>query len=189
MAAFVPLLIIVNIVEIAGTNIHWFGWPTNHFVYNMYLIFTTPLYLYLYSQMLFLNGSALNIFRMIALLCMLLILLNYFFLQGTEMFNTNALALVMILNIIFSCLVLFRLSSYDFVQPNLFREPYFWINAATLLFSMVTLVLLGLQPYIHSNHIQIGNKILYFALMPSPNVILYAAYSYAFLLCKIQETR
>ena len=189
IAAFIPLLIVVNVVEIIGTNSHLFGWPTNYPVYNMYLILTTPLYLYLYSQMLFLSGFALHVFRLIALLCMLLILLNYFFLQGAEIFNTNALVLVMILNIIFSCLVLFRLSSYDFVRPNLLKEPYFWINAATLLWSMVTLVLLGLQHYIYSNRIQIGNKSLYAALMPSANVILYAAYSYAFLLCKIQKTR
>lgn len=189
IAAFMPLLIIANVVEIIGVNFRLFGWPNNYFVYNMYLIFTTPLYLYLYSQMLFLAGYALHVFRVIALLCMLLILLNYFFLQGTDIFNTNSLILIMLLNIIFSCLVLFRLSSYNFVQPNLFREPYFWINAATLLFSMVTLVLLGLQPYIRSNHIEIGNKSLYYAIMPMPNVILYAAYSYAFLLCKLQKTR
>lgn len=189
LAAFIPLLILVNGVEIIAGNFRLFGWSNNYFIYNLYLIFSTPFYLYLYQRMLYLNGNALKIFRIISLLCMLLILLNYFFLQGINIFNSNALVLIMILNIIFSCLALFRLSSHDFHQPNLLKEPYFWINAVNLLFSMVSLVLLGLQPYIRSNNIEIENKSLYYAIMPVANVILYTVYSYAFLLCRIQKTR
>lgn len=189
IAAFIPLLIIINAVEITGDNFRLFGLQNNYFIYNLYLIFSTPLTLYLYQRMLHLNGYPLQVFRAIALLCMLIILLNYFFLQGEYLFNTNALVLIMILNIIFSCLVLFRLSLHDAKQTQLYREPYFWINAANLLFSLLTLVLLGLQQYIRSHHIEIENKSLYRSIMPAANIILYTVYSYAFLLCQIQKTR
>lgn len=189
IVAYIPLLIIINGVEFIGRNFRLFGWPNNYFIYNLYLIISTPLTLYLYSRMLSLKKVGLSVFVVIALLCMLLILINYFFIQGGDVFNSDSLILIMILSIIFSCLVLFRLSMHDLQQTQLSREPYFWINAVNLLFSMVTLVLLGLQQYIRSHHIEIENKSLYRAIMPAANMILYAVYSYAFLLCRIQKTR
>jgi hypothetical protein len=51
------------------------------------------------------------------------------------------------------------------------------------------LVILGLQEYILINHIEIAHKTLYNAIMPSVNAIVYAGYSYAFILCRTQRIR
>lgn len=189
IVAFIPLLILDNVIEIIGRNLHFFGWVKNHFVYNVYLILSPPIYLYLYSRMLNLKKEVLNIFWIISSLCVLLILLNYFFIQGFQKFNMYSLILIMMLNIILSCFVLFKLSLQNSGEIMLLHEPYFWINAANLLFSLITLVTLGLQDYILSNNIQLNKKSLYYEIMPVANVALYAGYSYSFLLCQKQKHR
>lgn len=189
IAAFMPLLIIINVVEMIGTNYRLFGWEKNDAVYNLFLIISTPFYLYLYLKMLNLKEKALNLFFVISILCLLFVLLNYFLLQGISKFNSYSAILISILNIIFSCLILFRLSLQEVRELNLFKEPYFWINAVNLLFYIVTLVLLGMQPYIRSHKIEIYNKSLYYVILPPANIILYGGYSYAFLLCWNQKNR
>lgn len=189
LTAFIPLLIIINGIEIAAAYYYFFHQKNNYFIYNIYLVLGTPIQLYLYNQMLHLMDQALKVFWIISVLCMLLVLLNYLFVQKSGAFNTYSLILIMILNIIFSCLVLFRLSLQDLRELNLFQEPYFWINAVSLLFSMTTLVLLGLQEYIRANHIELANKSLYAAILPAANIVLYIGYSYAFLLCQTQKNR
>lgn len=188
--AFIPLLTIDNTIEFIGKNRLFFGWDNNYFIYNIYFIVSPPIYMYLYSKMLNLKKEVRNVFWAIFILCMLLILLNYFFIQGYRQFNTYSLMLFMILNIVLCCLVLFKLSLQQPQEEiNLIFEPYFWINAANLLFSLVTLVVLGLQDYIISNHIEINKESLYHEIMPIANIVLYAGYSYAFLLCQKQKHR
>lgn len=126
LIAFIPLLIIDNIIEFIGKNRLLFGWDNNYFVYNIYLIVSPPIYMYLYAKMLNLKKEVHKVFWAMYILCILLILLNYFFIQGYRQFNTYSVMLIMILNIVLCCLVLFKLSLQ---QPqkeiNLIFEPYF----------------------------------------------------------------
>ena len=184
LLAFLPLLIITNSVEMVGENCRAFGWQNNYWVYNVYLVLTTPLYQLLYNNMLALRGQARSIYWLISVLLVLFVLLNFFFVQGISRFNTISLVLIMLFHIIISCLVLFRLSLQEMREINLLQEPYFWINAVTLLFSLITLVILSLQPFIYANRIEINHKRLYEAIMPAANVVLYLGYSYAFWLCQ-----
>jgi len=183
LSPFIPILLIVNIVESIGTNYKNLGWSDNYSVYNLYLLFSTPLYLYLYATMLELKGKALIIHSAVSIGCMVFIILNLFFLQGTGVFNTYSMALISILYIVFSCLVLFRMTLGSNLTVNLYRQPYFWINSTNLFFSMTTLVFLGLQHYILTNNIKLGDKTLYYAIMPSANAVYYSGLSYAFILC------
>jgi hypothetical protein len=189
IAAFLPLLILIFLIEIIGNNFKAFNWANNYFVYNLYLLLSTPLWLILFRQMLDLSGPALVIFRWIAILCMSFMLMNYFFGEGVRDFNSWSLLLLMILTIVFSCLILFRISLAETLSGSLYSHPFFWINAGNLLFALVTLVLLGLQPYIRENGIQIQSKSLYYAIVPTANIILYTCYSYGFYLCRVPLTR
>jgi hypothetical protein len=90
----------------------------------------------------------------------------------------------MLLTIVFSCLILFSLATADNFNLPFFRHPYFWINAGNLLFSLVTLVLLGLQQVIIANKIELQHKSLYYAILPIVNIILYIGLIYAFILCR-----
>jgi hypothetical protein len=180
ISAFVLLLLIINITELVAANYNLQG--DNYFIYNLYILASTPVWLYLFYIMLDLDGRAATIFKVTAMLIVLVIVLNFIFLQGINRFNSYSEILISIISIIFSCLVLFSLSMKD-LPGRLFHHPYFWINALTFLFNLVTLVLLGLQQYILANDIEIENKTLYHAILPTANVVLYAGYSYAFFLC------
>jgi hypothetical protein len=187
--AFIPLLIIVNITEFTAANFSYFGWPSNYLIYNLYLVISTPFFFYLAGKMLFLTKRESIIYYIVCVLCMLLVLVNFGFIQGMNHFNTYSLGLVEIMIIVFSGLCLVRLTVFDQQEMNFMREPYFWINSLNLLFGLITLVVLGLQSYILINHIEIAHKSLYNAILPVVNAIIYSGYTYAFILCRTQITR
>ena len=189
LLAFIPLLAVVNITELVGQNFHAFGWSSNYTVYNAYLLISTPFFFYLAGKMLFLSKRESVIFFTVCFLCMLLIVINFIYIQGEHLFNTYSMGLVEILMIVFSGLCLVRLTVFDQEEMNFMKEPYFWINSLNLMFGLITLVLLGLQSYILENHIEIANKELYIAILPTVNAVVYGGYSYAFILCRTQKTR
>ncbi|TWW00668.1 hypothetical protein [Chitinophaga pinensis] len=186
---FIPLLLLTNIVEIVGTNYRMLGWTRSDFIYNWYILLSTPMNLYLYGIMLRLRQNEKPIYIIISLLSILFIFINFFFLQGQGQFNNISVILIEILNIVFSCFVLLRLALHGDTQLGMFKDPYSWISAANLLFGLITLVLLGLQQYIRSNNIVIGNTSLYRAILPVVNIILYSSYCVAFVLCRIRINR
>jgi len=189
LLAFIPLLIIVNAAELIADNYRAYGWSSNYRVYNLYLLLSTPFFFYLAGKMLFLTRKEAAIFYIVCVLCMVLVCINFGFIQGPIQFNSYSLGLVDIMIIVFSSLCLVRLTVFDQKELNFMREPYFWINSLNLLSSLITLVVLGLQSYIQINKIEIANKTLYHAILPAVNAIVYGGYSYAFTLCRTQRAR
>jgi hypothetical protein len=190
LSAFIPLLIIVNISELIGMNFRSFGWESNYNVYNVYLLLSTPFLFWLAGKMLFLTNRESLVFYTICTLVMLFVIVNFLFIQGKiGQFNTYSLGLIEIMMIVFSGLCLVRLTIVDQEEMNFLKEPYFWINSLNLLFGLITLVILSMQTYIAQNHIQIGHKSLNSAILQPLNAIVYAGYSYAFILCRTQKTR
>jgi hypothetical protein len=189
LLAFIPLLVIVNATELIAENYLAFGWSSNYRIYNLYLLLSTPFFFYLAGKMLFLTRKEAIIFYIVCILCMVLMCINYGFIQGPLQFNSYTLGLVDIMIIVFSSLCLVRLTVFDQEELNFMREPYFWINSLNLLSSLITLVVLGLQSYILINKIEIANKTLYHAILPAVNAIVYGGYSYAFTLCRTQRAR
>jgi hypothetical protein len=170
-------------------NFRAFGWSSNYLIYNLYLVASTPFFFYLAGKMLFLTRKESIIYTIVCILCMLLVFVNFGFIQGTGQFNTYSLGLVETMIIVFSGLCLVRLTVFDEKELNFMKEPYFWINSLNLLFGIITLVVLGLHAYILINQIEIAHQALYLAILPAINAIVYAGYSYAFILCRTQRTR
>jgi hypothetical protein len=189
LLAFIPLLIIVNITELTAWNFRAFGWSSNYVIYNVYLLISTPFFFYLAGKMLFLTRRETIIFYIVCILCLILIFVNFIFIQGSLAFNSYSLGLFDIMLIIFSVLCLVRLTIFDQKELNFMKEPYFWINSLNLFFGLSTLVVLGLQSYILINHIEIAHNPLYAVILPAVNAIVYGGYSYAFILCKTQRTK
>jgi hypothetical protein len=189
LLAFIPLLVIVNITELTAMNFRAFGWSSNYLIYNLYMLLSTPFFFYLAGKMLFLTKKEAVIYYIVCVLCLLLVFVNFGFIQGMKRFNTYTLGLIEIMIIVFSGLCLVRLTVFDEKELNFMKEPYFWINSLNLLFGLITLVVLGLQSYILINQIEIAHRALYYAIMPAVNAIVYAGYSYAFILCRKQSTR
>jgi hypothetical protein len=189
LIAFIPLLIIVNATELIAENYRAFGWTSNYRIYNLYLLVSTPFFFYLAGKMLFLTRKESIVYLIVCILSMVLLCINYGFIQGPMHFNSYSLGLVDIMIIVFSGLCLVRLTVFDQKELNFMREPYFWINSMNLLSSLITLVVLGLQSYILINKIEIANITLYHAILPIVNAIVYGGYSYAFILCRTQRAR
>ena len=189
LLAFIPLLVVANLTELIGINYRAFGWSSNYRVYNVYLLVSTPFFFYLAGKMLFLTKKEAIIYYIVCSLCMLLVVANFIFIQGTTQFNSYSLGIIDIMLIVFSGLCLVRLTVLDQKELNFMKEPYFWINSLNLLFGLITLVILSLQSYIRINHIEIANRSLYYAILPAVNAIVYAGYSYAFILCRTERTR
>ena len=123
------------------------------------------------------------IFFCLGFLLLTFLLLNIFFIQGADHFDTYSLILTEFVTTLLSLLVLVKLFKEDDFSIMLYQHPYFWISGATLIFSVSTLVILGLQQYIEAQHLQYDGKNIYRVLTPIMNVVLYVSYSYAFFLC------
>lgn len=189
LIAFIPLLVIVNATELIAENYRVFGWSSNYRIYNLYLLLSTPFFFYLSGKMLFLTRKESIIFFIVCILCMVLVCINFGFIQGPLQFNSYSLGLIDIMIIVFSGLCLVRLTVFDQNELNFMKEPYFWINSMNLLLNLITLVVLGLQSYILINKILIANTTLYHAILPTVNAVVYSGYSYAFNLCRTQKAR
>jgi hypothetical protein len=189
IAVLIPLLLLDNVTEIIGINFVYFGWKDNYFVYSLYLVLSTPLVLWLFGSMLRRSAPKNPYFVAVAIAIQGFVLINYCFIQGRFEFDTYSYLLVATAEIVLCCLVLARLAIGKDDQSDLLRDPYFWINGTTLLFNLVSLILLGALKFIALNHLEIRHKNLYLAILPAANALLYAGYSYAFLLCHLQARK
>lgn len=192
LMAFVPLLIIVNSIEFTGANyklLGWIPWMNNHAIFNLNLLLETPLRFFIIGQMLQLRHREARVFYLVCILLMLAIVYNYTSFQGMVLFNSFSVILIEVATIVGACLVLTRRVLNDDSGPSLWSDPYFWISAGMLLFALLTLAILGLQPYIFFRHVSLWGRSLYKVMMPVPNFILYFSYCYAFILCITNKAR
>lgn len=181
-AAMVPLLILVCFIETASIIVKSLGHLNNHNLYNIFIFSSTPLYFYLFYQFLNIKEKFRKVYIYTSVIISLSLLYNFFFFEGIFKFNTLSIILMSFFTILLSILLLFRLAESE-NYFNLSKHPYFWIAAGLLIFSLGTLVVLGMNQYIRINKVTIVNKALYRTIMPVLNVILYSSYTYAFYLC------
>jgi len=184
LLGFIPLLLVVCITEGFATNAVFFGWDSNILIYDLYVIISTPIIMYIYLQMLGYTHFTRKIFIAIATLLFIFTVLNFTFVQGYVKFDTYSLILVEFVTAILSLITIAKLFQDDDGSIALNHHPYFWISASTLIFSAVTLIVLGLQQFLALKNVQIGGVRIYAVIMPMINVFLYGCYSYAFYLCK-----
>jgi hypothetical protein len=183
IGAFLPLCILVCITEIVGSNVRFWGFKSNYFLANIYLILSTILYLYIFFKIFNFNDKIGRTYKRVSIIIMLPFFYNYLFFQGPLNLNTLTISFQQLINILLSCGLLFRLAT-DEKYFIILKEPYFWMAAGLLIFSLGALVIMGLNQYIRINHLTIKNKALYRIFMPILNVILYSAYTYSFYLCR-----
>ncbi len=191
LKAFIPLLALTCFIEIVATNAENFGLGSNFFLYNYYLLLSQPFFFYLFFKMLDIKGRFANIFKLICLFCIVLIYINYFFVQGTLKFNFYNYIFISIINIICSILVILKTTFVDEfkIGKEDFGVPYLIICSAILFFYLGTVSILGLQSFILNNKIEIFGKSLYRFFMPIFNTLLYSAYSFSFYKCHQQSKK
>lgn len=187
LGILIPLLVLDTVTEIIGINFRLFHWKSNYVVYNVYLLLSTPFFLYLFSVLLNLRKKQKIPYLVFSIVLELTVILNFVFYQGPLEFNTYSNLLLQATNIILSCLALAGLTVGKDDESSILQDPRFCINAMILLFSLVTLITLGTQKYILQHNIEIRHKVLYFAIMPIANAVLYTGYSLAFILSRTQN--
>jgi hypothetical protein len=186
LQAFVPLLAITCIIEMLAAIQKL---TPNYFLYNYYLLLTPPLYFLLFYRMLGMHGKTKWLLNSTSVLIILLIVLNYLFLQGKARFNNYSLILLSLVYIFYSSLTILKTNLLDNESINNNKaQVYFIICGSTLLFNLGMLTILGLQTFITSNKLQAYGMSLSRYLMPILNVVLYSGYSIAFILCKRNKT-
>jgi magnesium-transporting ATPase (P-type) len=183
MGAFLFLSIFICLIELVGSNIALLGYKSNYHTSNLYVFVSSFSYLYIYYKILNLRDEAARAYKITGAVVMLVLLYNYLFFEGPFRLNSIGVVIEQLITIMLSCTLLFRIAISEkyFI---VWKEPYFWIAAGLLIFSLGTLVVFGFLQYIRINHLTIKNKSLYAVIMPVLNVILYSAYTYAFYLCK-----
>lgn len=190
LGILIPILVVENLTETLGMSYKlFFDLPSNHVIYNVYYIVSTPLYFYLFASLLGGNMAERRRLRWIALAVEIFLIFDFCFVQGWEDFNTFNALLVSTICIILSCIVLARLTMRKTDESSLLHDPTFWVNSLILLFNLVSLIILGLYKYIVTNHIGMSNQNLYLAIAPAANAVLYAGYSGAFVLCQLQKNK
>jgi hypothetical protein len=187
LQVMLPLMIFTCTIEILATNMHLLGLTTNWPVYNLYVLISPVMYFILFWNMLLLNKRGKKIYLVIAAISMVFALYDYFFIEG--LFDSYSMVLALIQHVVLSFMVLSQLSMEEANENTLLAEPYFWVAAGILLFAVVSVVILGLQPYILKKGIKLFSQNLYRAVMPMVNVVLYSCYSYAFYLCRKHRQR
>jgi hypothetical protein len=190
LGILIPILMLDNLTEILGSNhLALFHTKSNHFLYNIYFLLSTPLFFLLFARML--DGTAKDKRRLLwtGLAIEVFLLVNYFFIQGQLDFDSFSAQLVSLACIILSCIVLTRLAIRKDDESGLLHDPVFWINAMLLLFNLVSMIVLGMHKFIVEYKLEIIHLNLYRAIIPAANAVLYAGYSYAFLLCYLQTRK
>jgi hypothetical protein len=189
LAMFIPLLFLVCLTEWLAFMVMKEGWKNNYLIYNVYLLLSTPMQGYLFFTMLKPKSVKNIIFWILFALLLLFILINFISIQGRNIFNTFSIIAIMLFNIFFCCIILLKYALVEDSMYHFFKTPYFWISSGLLIFSLATLVVLGLQNYILSHRVQIQQINVYRIVMPIANIVLYSAYSYAFILCRPHQLK
>lgn len=179
---FFYLCLLAVLVESVSMMVIYLKFANNYFIINIYFLLSTPLFLIGYFKQLRLSAGNQKRYLLIATLIVFLFLINYLVGEGPTSMNTLAIICQQFINILLSCGLLFQLAIRE-EYISLSKEPMFWISAGLLIFSLGTLVVLGMNQFIRINSITIHNKNLYRVIMPALNVILYSLYTYAFYLC------
>jgi hypothetical protein len=177
-----PLLLIVCGIETVAAYYSELGLPSVQGVNNLYILISPFFYFVIFYKMIRPAGNFAIAYYVVALLTIAFIIYDFMDSDFFKFINTPTIVVSLTEHVILSLVVLFRLFSNESREVILLKEPYFWIAMALLIFSLVTIVTMGLHPIIYKNKVTIFGKSAYRVIMPMVCVIMYSCYSYAFFL-------
>lgn len=157
------------------------GLPSTRPFANIYYFVSPVIFYIFFYNMLRPEGKYVRLYKIMAIASVCFFIFD---LLNSSIFELNTITVIVSLtqHAMLSLILLFRLSFDEKRRVRLIKEPYFWMGVGILIFSLVTIVTMGLQPYIYRNRILIAGKSAYMTIMPMVCVILYSCYCYAFYL-------
>lgn len=187
LGVMLPLLLLVCVVETLAANHTIFHPTSNIAIYNIYQVGAPVFFFILFQNILRFRGWKFRVYLAIAILTMLFVLYDWLYLEwgGFVMYTA---VLNMIWQISLSIMVLAMLVTDESKQLPLTREPYFWIAGNILWFTLVSIVIIGLYPYLSKSGIKLFGKAVYKSVMPVANVFYYSGFAYAIYLCRKHRT-
>ena len=116
-------------------------------------------------------------------LLILISILNYYYLQGTDHFHTYTLLFGSFFMVIFCCSYFYELIIIDTHKENLFNQPFVWISFGILLFYLGSVIINALFEHMLNNNLLSPGNNLYLLITRALNIILYSSFSISFILC------
>ncbi len=162
------------------------GFPNNYFIINLYAVIGAPVIYAGFYKHLQLSQRNKKWYKIFAILLTAGFVIDYFFINDFNKIDAYSLIVFYFINIILCCGWLFKTAMKDEIF-RFDREPLFWISSGLLIFSIGTLITLGMNQFIRINQLTIQNQFIYRIIMPVLNVILYSSFTYAFLLCRLRK--
>jgi hypothetical protein len=180
---FVPFLFLTVLIEFIGWCYHFFQIANkNYWLFNLFTSFELIFYAYLFS-IHFKHAILKKIAFYFIPLLMLISILNYTYLQGTDHFHTYTLLFGSFFMVIFCCVYLYELIINDTHYENLFNQPFFWICIGIFLFYLGSVIINSLFEYMLSNELLSRGNNLYLLITRGLNMVLYTSFSISFILC------
>lgn len=118
----------------------------NLLYYNLLPVVQFGFFSYFFSQVMP-NEKAKRVLAKTIFVLPLLCLINFFFIQGTRVFNTYTFMASAIVMIILATMYFYQSFNRETVNSRL-REPSFWINTGILFFFVCTASVIGASNYI-----------------------------------------
>jgi hypothetical protein len=151
---------------------------SNHFIFNILLIFEFGFYFFIFHKALYRTEFKLFV-KLLSILFLLFAAYNLAFGESLYRFNqhTNSLGTLLLL---ITCLLYFAESFMSEFTINFFRTPMFWITTGLFFYYAGNGLYLSLLSYILKNNLDRGGEI-YSKMTVGLNVLLYALFTIGFL--------
>jgi hypothetical protein len=174
-----PIVIINFLIEIFATNYRWFNLNNNVVIYNTSYLFLAPFYYALYFYMLGLKPKANVIYFTTVIISFIIYVIDYLHKYGKIELVYISEVIFSIQQIILSLIIIGRLTLDQRYKIPLSKEPYFWICASRILFSLVIIVWDGMYEFLFGKYPEAYNSEVfhYFPLLTSMAVDIFLCYS------------
>ena len=184
---FIPFLFLTVLIEFIGWCFHFFQIAyKNYWLFNFFTIIELIFYAHFFYQA-FRHPILKRIAFYFIPLLILISVLNYNYLQGSEHFHTYTLLFGSFFMVIFCCAYLYELIFIDTHYEHLFKQPFFWITIGILLFYLGSVIINAEFEYMLTHDLLSPGNNLYLLITRALNIILYSSFSISFIICNINK--
>ncbi|TAF52679.1 MAG: hypothetical protein EAZ62_05715 [Sphingobacteriia bacterium] len=179
---FLPFLTLTLCVELVGL-IFTLQDIQNYMIFNIFTTIEFVFYAYMFHRHIESDWIK-KIILLFIPLYVLAVIINLTFIQGTRNFHSYTFLIGSFFIVSFCCLFFYESVLPEHLDTPLTKQPFFWVCTGLLLFYLGSVIINALFEYLRSFDMQEEGKRIYGIINQSLNVVLYSAFTFAFLLCR-----
>ena len=183
LQSFIPYLLITLTAELMAVYHMYVLDASNGYIYNIYVIFQTLFFVYLFSGT-GLKRSYKMLIRYSGVLYLVICLIVYIAFRSVFEFNRFIFIGSGLLVCIYAICYLFYYFNLDDAEEEFRQKPLLIITAATIFYFSVVSLTIVLYPYLAQMRTAIMGEKLYNIIPRMVSLILYSVFAYAFILCR-----